>query len=338
MAGGAASGSISFNERVHACLYGGAIGDAFGYEVEFDRYDRILARFGERGLQQPVLRAGKLEISDDTQMTLFTLEGLLRCPPDRCAADAVVASINLASLDWYITQGHADRGPPQGALAADPALHQLQAPGATCLSALAAGGMGSPEVPLNNSKGCGGVMRVAPVAFWTDIAVNKVFDLAVRSAALTHGHPSGYYAAGAMALLVSRLLHGERLDDAIATVLVELDRTPRAIEVRMCLREVLWLVREPRDSRDDLSLLGEGWVGDEALAVALYAVLVGDSFQRTIQIAANHDGDSDSTASLAGQLWGAAHGLSDIPATWISALDVRHLIEAQLAAWPLQEV
>jgi ADP-ribosyl-[dinitrogen reductase] hydrolase len=54
--------------------------------------------------------------------------------------------------------------------------------------------------------------------------------------------------------------------------------------------------------------LGQGSVGEEALAIGLYRALAGGSFAETLAIAANHDGDSDSTASIAGQLCGAWHG------------------------------
>jgi ADP-ribosylglycohydrolase len=68
--------------------------------------------------------------------------------------------------------------------------------------------------------------------------------------------------------------------------------------------------------------LGAGWVGEEALAIGLYAALVGGSFPETLAIAANHDGDSDSTASIAGQLFGASKGVAEIPHRWVRRLDV----------------
>ena len=65
-----------YTDRVLGCLLGGAVGDAFGYGVEFSKLPQIHQRFGP--LQEPVLnRHGEAEVSDDTQMTLFTLEGLL---------------------------------------------------------------------------------------------------------------------------------------------------------------------------------------------------------------------------------------------------------------------
>ncbi|MGH2598827.1 MAG: ADP-ribosylglycohydrolase family protein, partial [Dehalococcoidia bacterium] len=64
-------GALSLAERAVGCLLGGAVGDAFGYAVEFDRLDRIRSRFGPDGIHQPVLTGGSLVVSDDTQMTLF---------------------------------------------------------------------------------------------------------------------------------------------------------------------------------------------------------------------------------------------------------------------------
>ncbi len=68
-------------------------------------------------------------------------------------------------------------------------------------------------------------------------------------------------------------------------------------------------------------LLGEGWTGDEAVAIAIWAALSSDSYIEAIKKAANHSGDSDSTASIAGQIWGT-FGSLDCPVEWMSGLDV----------------
>jgi len=68
--------------------------------------------------------------------------------------------------------------------------------------------------------------------------------------------------------------------------------------------------------------LGKGWIAEEALAIGLYAALTGSTFSEVVRIGANHDGDSDSTASIAGQLHGAAHGACDVPLAWMRRLDV----------------
>ena len=74
-------------------------------------------------------------------------------------------------------------------------------PGNTCLSALRGEEMGELQRPLNNSKGCGGVMRVAPVGLVADDD-EQAFNLGCGAAAITHGHPSGYYSAGCFAAII----------------------------------------------------------------------------------------------------------------------------------------
>ena len=64
----------------------------------------------------------------------------------------------------------------------------------TCMSALSQEKLGSIEEPINNSKGCGGVMRVAPIGLYFDVLWEeqaKVDRLGAEAAALTHGHDLG---------------------------------------------------------------------------------------------------------------------------------------------------
>lgn len=84
--------------------------------------------------------------------------------------------------------------------------------------------------------------------------------------------------------------------------------------------------RRNGEPRANVSRLGAGWVGEEALSVGLYSALTGRSFPEVLSIAANHSGDSDSTASIAGQLYGAWKGLADLPNEWIRKLDVLDIL------------
>src|SRR5690606_40699666 len=81
----------------------------------FDRLDTTARRVGPGGGRGPVPLDGRLVVSDDTQMTLFTLEGLLRAvgPDGAWSEDVAVAEVRRAYLDWLGTQsgaGHAPRG------------------------------------------------------------------------------------------------------------------------------------------------------------------------------------------------------------------------------------
>jgi ADP-ribosyl-[dinitrogen reductase] hydrolase len=192
------------------------------------------------------------------------------------------------------------------------------------MSALGAGGKGSIIHPINNSKGCGGVMRVAPIGLVSKgLTLEQTFQLAAEAAACTHGHPSGYLSAGAMASLVRSLAEGAGLRSAAEQTLAILRSYDRHDETEDSIKKALALAGQPcGDQAAAVETLGGGWVGEEALAIGLYAALSAGSFVEAIRIATNHSGDSDSTASIAGQLWGAMNGLDGIPHTWTSALDV----------------
>ena len=80
--------------------------------------------------------------------------------------------------------------------------------------------------------------------------------------------------------------------------------------------------RSSVDPIRDIARLGEGWVGEEALAIGLCAALTAPRFTDAVRIASNHGGDSDSTALIAGQIWGAWQGLAEVPHGWVRRVDV----------------
>ena len=144
-------------ERIRGCLLAGAAGDALGYQVEFISLREILRRYGDHGV-----RTMAPYISDDTQMTLFTAEGMLMGLKHRMPMPACVYQ---SYLDWYHTQSpHKPGGAfaKESELLREECLFLREAPGNTCLAALGSGKMGGLEEPINISKGCGGVMRTAP--------------------------------------------------------------------------------------------------------------------------------------------------------------------------------
>lgn len=310
--------------RILGCIIGGAIGDGFGYEIEFSDLAAIRAHFGAGGIREPQFHEERLIVSDDTQMTLFTAEGLSRGMKAASTIEVIVAEIRAAYLDWLLTQGLSWQDwRPKGRLSKFPVLRHRRAPGNTCLSALRAGGNGSIANPVNHSKGCGGAMRTAPIGLITAWSVETCFDVGARASAITHGHPSGYWSGGAMAAIVRGLSGGASLEDAAETAAVISAASSRGEETAAAIRKALDLARGNRRAHEDaIRELGAGWVGEEALAIGLYAALVGGSFAETLAIAANHSGDSDSTASIAGQIYGTQRGVEEMPNDWVRRLDV----------------
>ena len=91
------------------------------------------------------------------------------------------------------------------------------------------------------------------------------------------------------------------------------------------------------DSDDHLRQLGQGWVAEEALAIAIYCALRGKSFEESVVLAVNITGDSDSTGSITGNLLGAIHGVEAIPQRWLESLELRKAITEMaddLLTWP----
>lgn len=311
-----------FSARRLACLLGGALGDGFGHPVEFDRLAAIQRRFGPGGLRIPQFEHGQMVVSDDTQMTLFTLEGLTRALlQGETGDDALLRQLRLSYMDWLETQGGKSRGSAASRLMKHAALHVRRSPGQACLSALAAGALGTPEHPVNDSKGCGGVMRVAPLSLIPGADAERAFSLGLRSAALTHGHPSAWLPAGLLAAILRLVLDGQTLPAAAQQAReLALDHAGHE-ETLARLDAALNAARHPHLGHIPPDL-GLGWTGDEALAVGLYAAARSLDFATVMAVAANQDGNSASACAIAGQIYGAQYGLEALPHAWIRRLDV----------------
>lgn len=324
--------------KFKGCLLGGAVGDALGAAIEFDSLDQIRERFGEAGLTDHALAYGRFgAITDDTQMTLFTAEGLIRAYM-RFSGKGIcypTSVIHKAYLRWLYTQRvqvpNDDRDLPDyltGSWLLDlPDLNVRRAPGNTCLSALRSGVMGTVSDPINNSKGCGGVMRVAPAGLLT----NQPFRLGAEAAAITHGHPAGYLTAGVLAVIISKLVEGISLPDAVNYAVYE---TLRGVENHQetfnALDNAIRLAQDKTKtpSSELVETLGGGWVAEEALAISIYCSLVfEDDLSGGLLLAVNHSGDSDSTGAITGNILGALHGVEAIPAHWLERLELRTEIE-----------
>jgi ADP-ribosylglycohydrolase len=322
--------------RVRGSLLAGAVGDALGAPVEFSSLAEIRDAFGPEGLRDyaPAYGRDAGAITDDTQMTLFVGEGLVLAaragalyrPSER------LRILHRAHLRWLDTQGDTSRHPSfegaaaEGWLCSVRGLRRRRAPGNTCLSGLRAGRMGRIEHPLNASKGCGGVMRVAPVGL--ALGVDDPFRLGCSVAALTHGHPTGQLAAAFLAQLVRDLVAGGSLREACADALEELRGWPGHEETSEAVGRALALARERAAPRPEaVEALGGGWVAEEALAIALYCALVAPTLPEALLLAVNHGGDSDSTGAIAGQIVGALHGEEAIPDSWLARLELREVVE-----------
>ena len=341
-AGSPGSEESPLAHRFRGALLGGASGDALGAAVEFMERTEILAWFGPGGIRDFVPVDGRLgAITDDTQLTLFCAEAILRAHATGARPDDVAAHAHEQSrsyLRWLLTQGEAQPllDAPRSWLMKHPDLFHRRGPGQTCLSSLRAmRSLG--ERAANASKGCGGVMRVAPIglfhAHWYAPSASfdaTVFRAGATDAALTHGHASGHLPAGFLALLTALLVADVPLKDALERSRVQLEAQPGHEQTAVAVEQALALAATDPLDPAQLASLGLGWFGEEALAMALYSAVgaehAGADLETAVTLAVNHDGDSDSTGAITGSILGALRGEQAIPARWLDHLELRDLV------------
>ena len=325
--------------RVRGCLLGGAIGDALGYPVEFDSLAWIREAHGPRGVTGPLPDADGVvgRVSDDTQMTLFTVEGLQQAHARerrKGIGGGWSRLLRSAYGRWLETQ--VKSGPDtdvNGGLLAQPWLYARRAPGNACLSGLRsqdhvpdpAAELGPPGPVNPDSKGCGAVMRSAPFGL-TRTSAETAFGMAARCAQTTHGHPTGYYASGALAAIVTHLVSGDSLEGAVLRTLRLLSRHPGHEETTTALTRALDLASDGSPSAERLESLGAGWIAEEALAMGVYCALATPEVADALLLSVNHSGDSDSTGSICGNLLGALHGDHGLPQEWLERIEGRTTI------------
>ncbi|MCP2260840.1 ADP-ribosylglycohydrolase [Streptoalloteichus tenebrarius] len=337
-----------FLDRIHGCLLGGAVGDAFGARIAFMDIAAIREKHGPQGFVDPGPFPKRVDhATSNTQMTLFTLSGLIgaydlarRREPDAARRTAAL----YAYLSWLHTQGTPWRDlwpedkrellprEPDGWLVNEPALHAERNPNPTCVAALRlfgqTGRRGTLDAPLNDAKDAGALVRSAPIALWSD-SPTEVFRAAVELAVLTHGHPTAYLSAGAFTVICHALLRRESLPDAVREAVDQARHWPGHEETLTALTRATESAERGALTPEEIETeLGSGESADSALAIALHAALARpDSFTDAVVLAANHSGRSDHSAALCGSLMGIQHDVAGIPWQWWEPLDLRFLVE-----------
>lgn len=326
-------------ERFSGCLLGGAIGDALGYPVEFMSREAIEHKYGPGGVKDFTERRyfnDKALISDDTQMTLFTANGLMWAAyriKTRGFGDWISSGIWPAYLRWLATQSSTAGVPKQylqpqafedkdDYIMAQKELFSNRAPGCSCLSALRSGMCGDLNHPINNSKGCGSVMRVAPVGLYFYDDPDMAFWVGAKSGAITHGHRTGQLAAGAAAEIIARITAGENISRSV----IETMKRIRRLKGGMALYNVLNYAMEAAtvgvEPEDAIPTIGGGWTADEALGIAVFCAVYADTLNDALLLAVNHDGDSDSTGAICGNIVGAAYGMNALRISWLCHVEL----------------
>ncbi len=285
-------------------IFGLAIGDALGKPTEFMSLKNIQSKYGPDGIQD---LPGQALYTDDTQMTIAIAEALIK------TGDQDLETIMDAVRDEFIKWRHSPEN--------------NRAPGNACLAGVSnmERGIHWSESGVPNSKGCGSAMRVAPIGYVYQHDPDKLMQVARASGLCTHGHRTAVAASVGAAYLVKLALDKVYLDTMIKELLaftsgISLEFDDAILKVDRCLD---W-----NDEEKVLKALGEGWVGEEAVALALYCFMrYPKDYRKTVLRGANTNGDSDSVACIAGGISAAYLGVGAIPGDWITRIEKSKYLE-----------
>lgn len=277
-------------DGARGCILGGAVGDAMGGAFE-----------GQAG---PVKFGNHREwrISDDTQLTLATCESIIEL-------QGVVDPGHIAGrfVQWFREQRITGMG---GSTLK--ALRDLDA-GLHWALAGAKGEM---------AAGNGAAMRIAPLAFHLDPEENRQVIRDVCR--ITHHNEEAYAGALAVALAIRYLAFDEtaepaKLLDHVLQHLPDSRVTDRIQELNKLKRTVVEVGTE----------FGSSGYVVESVPLALYAARLIEHFpfDEVLRNAIEPGGDTDTVASIAGQIAGAWIGAEQIPRVLIDSLPDAQSIE-----------
>lgn len=328
-------------ERFMGAMLGGAVGDALGYLIEFMNMKSIQKKYGPYGLRTILkLEANgkKSIISDDTQLALFTIDGLLW---SSCSNLSLQEGLHRAYMRWYYTQTERLIDPSlekwlriqehethwEYQMMEERFLFARRAPGKACLMALATGKTFSRDAAANNCRSSTVLSRAVPIGLWHAGMPEEAFADACDAALLTHGHADAYLAAGTLGAILSLLAAGKEIGGAITESLRILQKQEDGTCI---LKSILQAIDEAVTDRNpvrSMKKLGLGWKASEAIALSVYCILKTSSVKDAVLMACNQDGDSDTCGFVTGSMTGVLYGPQTIPKNWLSNMECMDILK-----------
>lgn len=322
--------------------YTGIVGER-GYLPEAP--SRMLGMLLAGAVGESVGRGEPRDPGERTTASLFALEGLirgharLRADEGDDPAESVLAALqrwlHTRGVAWTDCTGDPEAQGPDGWLVEQPVLRTSSSDDPTMLTALARVAAGHPagtrDKPVNYADSATATPLGAFAALWSSDS-NTVFALATDLAALTHGHPHGHHAAGFLGSATYGLLRGRSLYDSIGHGLTKWPLRPRSLVHALRLGRNSPVGHLPsRRHLDAMRAMNPGHKAVDALSIAIRVALAcPDDVPKALEIAADHGGDTATSAMVCGQLLGALHGPTAVPARQVRALPVHGVVERLL--------
>jgi ADP-ribosyl-[dinitrogen reductase] hydrolase len=273
-------------DRAVGALVGLAVGDALGTTLEFSRRDALPRQTEITGGGPFHLAPGQW--TDDTSMALALADGLLT----RGGYDA------RDVMDRYVAWWK------EGEYSSTGECFDIGTTVRGSLETYLATGRPEAGSRAPDTAGNGSIMRLAPAVLFALPDERAAHGLAVRQSLTTHGAPECLEACDAMARVMTASINGGE------ATLAEGDyATPGG--KRIAIGE--WR------TMDRARVRSTGYVID-TLEAALWADAQGRDFEHALILAVNLGGDADTVGAVAGQIAGARHGMSGMPARWLDAI------------------
>lgn len=284
---------LARDERLTACLLGGALGDAMGAYFEGCPPDDKAGRL-----------PAELRVTDDTQLTVATCQSIVEA-----------GAVDPAAVAEHFVRWFRDRRITGIGASTLKALSELDAGGHWAL----VGATGE------RSAGNGAAMRVAPLAFFLDPDVDHQRQIIRDVCRITHRNDEAYLGALALLRAIRHVVAGHPLDARVLTVVLEALPDSRVRDRLSQVREASWSIGEYA-RRFSTS----GYVVD-SVPLALLAAVNATDLLDTIQQIVQCGGDTDTIASMFGQLYGAACGPSVLPREMVDRIDAVALVRETAA-------
>lgn len=305
--------------KIKGMIFGLAIGDALGYPIEFMGEKEIINNFNKvyKFEESSTNNYKKGIYSDDTQMSIATINAILNSK--NFYNEIIEKELISEYKKWYLTQSD---------------YNQKRHPGFTCLSALQYSIDHSIEKInygkcINDSKGCGGIMRVASLGL-LPFSVGETIDIGCKAAYITHNHILGYYTAGYLTGLIKYLSEGFSLTEGITrlnNIFSQINYISIRHELLPLVKKAIELSKNNKTDLENINSLGEGWVAEETLAIALYCSLKYENdYINGVSASINHKGDSDSTGCVCGAILGFIKGFDAIPNELVNEIENKDLL------------
>lgn len=274
-------------ERFEGCIIGGAIGDAFGsgYENEVKEKEDTFYLFGKPEIKEP-----KWQITDDTQLTLATIEAII--------SDEKVKPESIANqfLKYYKQR-------------------KIRGIGASTLKSLKELSFGGHWSQVGRrgeyAAGNGAAMRIASIAFKEDITNSEIRDICI----ITHNNDEAYVGARSIIVAIREILNGN-WDGETNLIELIIDQIP---DTRV--RDRLIEIKNIKSLQEIGQIGNDGYVVNSVpLAIAaankVREIGIEEMYLQLIEIG----GDTDTNCSIAGQIAGSLIGRKEIPDKLINKL------------------